>query len=252
MFNLINDHSLYESLIIIALKKDKDEEMMKGQTKKLVCYAITKIYLYLASKNIIMQKSILTFLAILITSLTYGQPETNATGKFYNSYQDYIDNKPIPEIDVYSIGLGSVEVKNNGIPEKLKDTKLPSAFFTNSNGMLVRVFEEYMYYVLVDGPLCYYLKRVEGIVSITPQGQFSYGRNFRDDVSFDYYSETISGEIKKLKDKVLDAYLEKNNLTAQYKSDKVQREASDTVDGYRSKHKNKTAKYIKLINKKMK
>jgi hypothetical protein len=199
-----------------------------------------------------MQKSMLTFLAILMTSFTYGQPETDASGKFYNSYQDYLDKKPIPGIDVYGVGLGSVEVKNNGIPEKFKDTKLPSAFFTNSNGMLMRAFEDYMYYVLVDGPLCYYLKRVEGIVNITPQGQFSYSRNYRDDVTFDYYSETTSGEIKKLKDKVLDSYLEKYNLTAQYKSDKPKREMEDNVDDYKSKLKNRTAKYIKLINEKMK
>jgi hypothetical protein len=200
-----------------------------------------------------MKKSIITVLTILITSLTFGQTKPSDDSKFFNSYQDYKDHKPIAGITVNQVEKGSVEIINNGKTERVKPSKLPSTIFTNINGMLMRVFDNDIYYVIVDGPLCYYVKRSESQVGYSGPGQLSVTRNSPDDfAAVDYYSETITGEIKKLKDKVLDEYLEKYNLKSQYDKDDVKREAKDSVDGYKSKLKTKIAKYVKLINEKMK
>lgn len=200
-----------------------------------------------------MKKQILSLLFIGVIAFANGQTKPNDDSKFFNSYQDYKDHKPIAGITVNQVEKTSVEINNNGKTERVKASKLPSAFFTNINGMLMRVFDNDIYYVIVDGPLCYYIKRSESQVGYSGPGQLSVTRNSPDDfAAADYYSETINGEIKKLKDKVLDEYLEKANLKSQYEKDDVKREAKDSVDGYKSKLKTKTAKYVKLINEKIK
>ena len=115
----------------------------------------------------------------------------------------------------------------------------------------MRVFDGDIYYVLVDGKICHYVKRSEGQVGYSGPGTLIITRYSPDDkLPGDYFSETINGEIKKLKGKDLDKLLEQYGLKDQYDADKVKREAKDSVDGYNSKGITKTSKYIKLINAK--
>ncbi|MEO6302789.1 MAG: hypothetical protein ABIP51_06425 [Bacteroidia bacterium] len=199
-----------------------------------------------------MKKTILTILIGISTTTIFSQIKPNDNAKFYGTYQDYKDHKPMAGIAVNQVEKESIEINNNVKIERIKASKLPSAFFTNINGMLMRVFDNAIYYVIVDGPLCYYINPEESQVGYSGLEQLSVTKSSPDDyAAADYYSETISGDIKKLKDEVFEEFLEKHNLKTQYNSDRVTREAKDTVDGYKSKLKTKTAKYFKLINEKI-
>lgn len=192
---------------------------------------------------------LLSFAPILI----FGQNSAPSDSRFFASYQDYKDNKPMHDYKINEVSAGNVEVIKDGKKERIKTAKLPSIWFTNVNGMLMRVFDGDIYYVIVDGKICHYVKRNEGQVGYSGPGTLIVTRYSPDDkLPGDYYSETINGEIKKLKGKDLDKLLEQYGLKEQYDADKIKREARDSVDGYNSKGITKTAKYVKLINEKIK
>jgi|JI10StandDraft_1071094.scaffolds.fasta_scaffold207228_2 hypothetical protein len=198
-----------------------------------------------------MKNLILILLIAVMPSCLLGQNSVPNSSSFFNSYQDYKDSKPIAGYEINQINDGNVEVVKDGKTEKIKTAKLPSIWFTNINGMLMRVFDGDIYYVLVDGKICHYVKRSEGQVGYSGPGTLIITRYSPDDkLPGDYFSETINGEIKKLKGKDLDKLLEQYGLKDQYDADKVKREAKDSVDGYNSKGITKTSKYIKLINAK--
>ncbi|MBS1650931.1 MAG: hypothetical protein JSU07_02880 [Bacteroidetes bacterium] len=200
-----------------------------------------------------MKKIILSLLIILLTNISFSQTKTVSPNKVFASIEDYKINKPIDGISVYNVDKSGIELNKNGEKEKFKPSKFPYTYFTKENGMLMRIFDGDMYYVLVEGSLCYYIKIKEGQVSYSGPGTFYVNRYSPSDfVPTDYYSEGLNGEIKKLKDKDFETYLGKNGLAAQYEEDKTKREAKDSVDEYKMKLKNKTAKYFKLINEKMK
>lgn len=86
--------------------------------------------------------------------------------------------------------------------------------------MLMRVDEGRTYYVVVEGPICYYVKRNEGFAAYD-EGNVFVGRNSKDDQApKEYFSLGVTGEIQKLKDKDLDSYLEKYNLKNAYDGEK--------------------------------
>lgn len=194
-------------------------------------------------------------LLLLVTDVT----KAADPNRFYNSPEDYKNNKPLEGVKIIEgswrmvMGSESLEIEKDGKKERVKTKDLPSKWYTEDNGMLMRIDDGNVYFVVIEGPLCYYIRRVESRVSYDGPGKFYFSRLSREDhAARDYYSEGITGEIKKLKDSDLEGYLEKYNFTEEYKADKPKREKKDDVDDFITKGKNRIAKYILLVNEKMK
>lgn len=207
------------------------------------------------------RKKIFTILVSFATLLTFGQ-ENN---KFYASIDDYNNNKPISGYDIVSSISGSENFKvktNGGEAEKMKVSKFPSDFFTY-DGVLLRRFDGNSYYVLVNGSLCYYLMKNEAdVFKAKVKGEVRYivnrventdaQGNYISKTPSDYYSEKLTGEISKLKEKVLEKYLTQYALLDSYEKEKPKREAKDNVNGYHSKEVAHKVKFINTINEKAK
>ena len=174
---------------------------------------------------------------------------------FYNSLEDYNHNKPISDVEwdpySYSMTLGAekITVKNKGNEEKVKIKELPYNWVTTSDGTLMRKYDGVLYQIVVNGPICYYIRFKHGDFSGS-KNNYSFSRN-NDDKFFDFYSQTINGEILEMNNKVMEDLLEKHSLLEQYKSEKIKREMRDNVNDYLTKEKSKLVKYIHLINEKM-
>ena len=208
-------------------------------------------------KNIII--AILLLLSISYSAQIKYKVDIRAN-KLFKSYTDYVDNKPIEGIKVKELGTfgTTIEVEKNGVIEKIKESKNPYTWFCNEQGILMRVFDGNLYYVIIDGPICYYVKKeqawagfnvnvtlnkVEDEIYVMPTGNEPYK---------EYYSETINGEIKVFKNSMFDEYLEKYGLKEQYEAEKLKREVKDSVLDYKNKEWRKKNRYKKLINEKMK
>lgn len=193
--------------------------------------------------------------------MTIGQ--TN--NKFYASIEDYKNNKPM---DGYEIGMNSwrmtmgsesFELKENGTSDRKKLSKLPADLFTYNNS-LMRRFDGHCYYVLISGPICYYILKNEADVYKGANNNFmvahipNFDANGKDIAGNpdDYYSETIAGEISKLKNKILEKYLTQHSLLESFEKDKPKREAKDSKDSYNTKEIARVVKYLGMINEKMK
>jgi hypothetical protein len=85
---------------------------------------------------------------------------------------------------------------------------------------------------MVEGPLCYYALRVDNASR--------------------YYSETITGEMKKFKEKTFKKMLDQHGLGKKFEKDKPKREMKDTVNGYFNKQISWHIKYFHLLNEKLK
>jgi hypothetical protein len=198
------------------------------------------------------------FLIFFITTVIYSSGQITITaGKnqydFFKSYEDFKADKPVAGIQVTMCKGSTVEYTENGIKQKVKASKLPYSWFCNSEGMLMRVFDGDLYYVVADGAICFYIKVGDGTVSKPDNSDYMISGKFSDSYPDEYYSLTPNGVIEKLKDKILEEYLAKYNLTSQYENDpKYKRERSDNVMGWANKKTNKKIKYIKLINEKSK
>lgn len=203
-----------------------------------------------------MKKQIFVLFFLAISAFATSQITVTAGKhqyKFFKSYEDYKADKPVDGIKVNSCKGSSVEYTENGTKQKCKASKLPYTWFCNDEGILMRVFDGDLYYVVVDGPLSFYIKSGDGTVSKPDNSDYVIGGKFSDSYPDEYYSLTPNGAIEKLKNKVLEEYLEKYNLTSQYENDpKYKREMKDCVMCWQNKKTNKKIKYIKLINEKMK
>jgi hypothetical protein len=202
-----------------------------------------------------MKKQILSLLFVAFIAITNGQTKSNDPiyNKFFKTYEDYKANKGVDGMKFINLKGTTVEYSENGTMQKQKPSKLAYAWYTDHNGMLMRVFDGDLYYVLADGAICFYIRVGDGTVSYSSDSDYSIGGKFTDSYPEEYYSLTINGAIEKLKNKVLEESLEKYNLTSQYENDpKYKRERSDNVMGWANKKTNKKIKYIKLINEKVK
>jgi hypothetical protein len=176
---------------------------------------------------------------------------------FYKTADDYYNNNPVKNMEwvpySYSMILGSekFEVINNGNKEKVKISESGYDWMSNENGMLMRKFDKDFYIVVLNGPLCYYVQYQYGNVVEHSDGTYYFSSSLSDRKFFDFYSETLKGDVIKWKDKVLDTYLEQFGLMQQYKDEKIKREMRDSVDDYMSKEKNKLVKYLKMVNLKL-
>lgn len=208
-------------------------------------------------KNIII--AVLLLLSISYSAQIIFNPDKRVN-KFFTSYNDYVNDKSIEGIKLKSLGHygTTIELEKNGVIEKIKESKNPYTWFCNEQGILMRVFDGNLYYVIIDGPICYYVKKeqawagfnvnvtlnkVEDEIYVMPTGNEPYK---------EYYSETINGEIKVFKNSMFDEYLEKYGLKEQYEAEKLKREVKDSVLDYKNKEWRKKNRYKKLINEKMK
>lgn len=198
----------------------------------------------------------LVAVALLIAVTAQGQIKITAgknANNFFTSYEDYKAEKPIADMKLKSYKGSTIEFVQNGTEQKQKGSKITYQWFCNETGILMRVFDGDVYFMVVDGPLCYYVKRSEGTV-MKPDGEdYRFSPATSDPFLPEYYSEGPSGEIKKLKESVMDSYLEKYNLKKDFEADPAyKREAKDCVWCYKNKLHCRNVKYIKLINEKMK
>lgn len=206
------------------------------------------------------KKVLLTLTLSVVSLFSFAQ----ATNKFYNSVEDYQNKKPLDGYEIQAnswrmvMGSESFEVKENGTSDRKKLSKLPADLFTYG-GSLMRRYDGHCYYVLIAGPVCYYILKNEAEVYGNGSQFFvshipNIDANGRDigGTPSDYYSETITGEINKLKSKVLEKYLTQYALLESYEKDKPKREAKDSKDAYFTKEVNRVVKYLLLINEKMK
>lgn len=202
-----------------------------------------------------MKKLFISLILVAITTFVNGQTKTKDPiyNKFFKTYEDYKANKGVDGMKFINLKGTTIEYSENGTAQKQKPSKLPYTWYTDHNEILMRVFDGDLYYVLADGAVCFYIKVGDGTVSYGSDSDYSIGGKFSDSYPEEYYSLTPNGAIEKLKDKILDEYLTKYNLTSQYENDpKYKRERSDNVMGWANKKTNKKIKYIKSINEKVK
>lgn len=207
-----------------------------------------------------MKKTLLLALTIFLNFLGFAQSEQSLTITedqkmfFFKSYDDYIAKKPVEGIKLVSMSQKgwNIEVNQNGVIEKIKDSKILYPYFCWGSD-LMRVFDGEIYFVLDIGPLCFYKKIRECSVSYKDDRSFYYFNPTGDDIHKEYYSETINGEIKVMKHGVFEDYLEKYGLKEAFdKEKKPKREKKDSVVGYKNKEWNVWLKYKKILNQKMK
>ena len=205
------------------------------------------------------RKKIFTIAVLITTLFAFSQ----GNNRFYASIEDYQNNKFIEgyEIDYSYSGSENFKVKiNGGEPEKMKISKFPSDFYVY-DGVLLRRFDNHSYFVLVNGFLCYYVMKEDADVSKV-KGNFEYriqgiemfdqqGRRSYKDYKV-YYSEKITGEIKKLKGEIFEKYLTQYSLFDSYEKEKPKREFKDNKQDYNLKEVIHDVKIIKAINEKAK
>ncbi|NVO02931.1 MAG: hypothetical protein HXX09_09555 [Bacteroidetes bacterium] len=209
-------------------------------------------------------KNLILLLCLSIGFIAKGQEsemkeiDTRANS-FFESYEDYQANKPIEGVKLAEMSFNTVKIDKDGKIVKVKEANMPSSWFCDEQGILMRVFDKNIYFVIVDGAICHYVKFKEA------NAQFPYNPKtnlIRTDYIFqpwnseqpfrEYYSESITSEILVLKGKYWEELLTKYDLKKQYDSDKLKREAKDSVLDYKNKEWRKKVKYKKLINEKIK
>jgi hypothetical protein len=196
---------------------------------------------------------------LLITLVSYASAQTTDSinniknsGKFFKSYDDYKAGIPIEGISIeFMSQYGSkFSINNNGKISKVKDSELPYNWFYNATiefgsftERLMRVFDGKVYYVVIAGPISYYVG-AEDATWHSHEKIFFLNTQTTD---YDYYSETINGKIKPLSKGALAELLKKYNLKEKYDSDKIVVERK--FDVFR-KEAEKKEKYIKMMNEK--
>ena len=172
-------------------------------------------------------KKTITLLLLIISFYACGQ------ALLYNSPEDYYNHKPIENAEWYPDNVflfNKIEVLRNGIKEKVKPWEIGVSWASNSNGMLMRLYKEEWYDVVIDGAFCYYIKHGHGEVIKSKEGGYSF--RFGDtnisknpgtpammgESGFqDFYSLTLNGEIEKFKEHSFTSYLDKYGLKDDYK-----------------------------------
>ena len=168
-----------------------------------------------------------------------------AHGQFYQTIDDYIHSKPIPNIGIQngSYSGGPFGAGNNfkliddaGNLSKQSSKNLPSEIFTykrssTSEAYVMRIIDKTPYIILSIGKLNFYA--------------------LYSDQEKRYTTEGWDGELKKFKESYFEDFLEKNDLLKDYKKDKPKREFRDDVNGYFNKVVHWQVKYFNLLNEKM-
>jgi len=173
-----------------------------------------------------------------------GDKDSNSHGHFYKTLDDYINDKPIPDVRIKNgsfswtvfSGVDYKLIDDAGNLKKESSKTLPAEIFTykrhdSSNPFVMRLIDKKPYIVLAAGKLNHYSLYLE------------------QDKRF--ISEGWDGKLKKFKEGDFEDYLEKYNLLKDYKKDKPKREFKDNVNDYFNKVVNWQVKYFNLVNKVM-
>jgi flavodoxin len=180
-----------------------------------------------------MKKIQIALVLLFISNLSFSQTDF----KFYKSVDDYTNNNFVPNYEIiansfqYIIFAGeSLKVKTNGSSEeRVSIADFCADFYSPNANQLWRRFKNKSYIILEYGEFCFY---------VTPGWS----------ADPEYYSETISGPVKKFKSSVLTKKLKEKGLLEAYKNDKPKREFKDNVNDYFNKLLNRNVKYVKLLN----
>ena len=187
-------------------------------------------------------KTLVTLITIcFLSTISFGQKNL-----FYASTDDYIAGKPIPGYEIvdgsYSNGTFGVtfKVKNGDQTTKIKLSELPSEFFSYASiytypkyiDCFMRSYKGDVYMVIVNGPICLY-------------SYFQFPER-------QYYSESITGKLKKYDRNVIEKFCKEYNLYDSYKNDHPKLKASTTAEERINNNLQHDAKYFELINKKIK
>jgi len=170
----------------------------------------------------------------------------------YKTSSDYYKNNPIPNMDWNIWNSGSkIEVVRNGKTEKVTPGELGDPWFSDQNGLLVRVVKKNLYRVLVDGPMCAYVEVGNGEVYKDTDSTFQFYPTPDTHKFFAYYSMTLNGDLKSWSDKVFENYLKDFGWLQEYKSESVERNVSDSVWDVESRKVNKKLRYLRRVNTKL-
>jgi hypothetical protein len=170
----------------------------------------------------------------------------------FNTAEDYYANKPIAGMEWRPWKSASkIELVTNGKEERKKYSEMEGKWFSDQEGFLMRNVKNTLYTVVVDGPICYYVEFYNGEVNRNADSTFSFSTSMGTGKYFEYYSETLKGDVKSWSDKLFRQYLKQFNLEEQFENEKVKREMKDSVWGFESKKLNKRLKYLKIINEKL-
>ncbi|CAD0003137.1 hypothetical protein [Flavobacterium salmonis] len=179
-----------------------------------------------------MKKIQFVFLLVFISNLSFSQ--TNF--RFYKTIEDYSNDKFIPGYKIvqnsflYVIFAGeSLLIKTDNGTERVGISHFCADFYSPEEDQLWRRYKNKSYIILAHGEFCFY---------VTPG--FSS--------SPEYYSETISGPVKKFKSKALTKRLKEKGLLEAYEKDKPKREFKDSVNDYFNKLLARNIKYVNLLN----
>lgn len=183
------------------------------------------------------RKKLLIALFIVHSFATFGQTDN----RFYKTMEDLLNDKPIAGYEIVSNSLTYFEIFGNskesfivivnGQSEKLELSRLPSELY-KYEGNLYRTFDKSCYLILEVGHYCYYVLQHEN--------------NVRK------YSESITGDMNKFKEKWFEAELKKYELLEEYKNEKPRKEKNETGDAWLTKIVSREIKYFKLLNEKLK
>jgi hypothetical protein len=170
----------------------------------------------------------------------------------YNSAEDYYKNNPIPKMQWHIWNSGSkIEVVRNGKTEKLKLSELGNVWYSDQNGLLIRNFQNTLYRVVVDGPVCYYVEVFNGEVEKETDSTFIFFPSQSSGKFFEFYSMSVKSDLKNGFDKMLEKYLKEYKLLDQYNSERVERNVQDSIWDVESRRINKKLKYLRIINSKL-
>lgn len=190
-------------------------------------------------------KNTLFFLLLLMQATAFAQPENTDSGdegdflhnRFYATFEDYIDKKPVTDLRVETGSFVAGTFGNNnfklvdkaGKAKRTNTKNFPAKLFSYQYAMgtgyyLVRVIDGEPYLYLSAGKLCFY-------------AQLSNQERR-------YTSEGVDGELKKFSDKYFEGFLKEANLLETYKKDKPKREFRDTPNSYFNKYLTCQATYL--------
>ena len=170
----------------------------------------------------------------------------------YKTVEDYYNNNPMPNMEWYVWNSGSkIEVARYGHKELESLSSLNGLWFSDQNGLLVRNFQNTLYRVVVDGPVCYYVELFNGEVEKETDSTFTFFPSQTSGKFFEFYSMTVKGDLKNGFDKIFEKYLKQFGLLEQYKSETVDRKVEDSVWDVESKKMNKKLRYLRIINSRL-
>jgi len=171
----------------------------------------------------------------------------------YNSVEDYYINNPNPNMEWYVWNSGSkIEIARYGHKDMEWLSEISNFWFSDQNGLLVRNFQNKLYRVVVDGPICYYVEVFNGEVYKDTDSTFAFFPSPGSGKYFEYYSMTVKGDLKTDFDKILEKYLKDFGLYEQFKSEIVPRYTKDSVWDLETRRINKNLKYLRMVNAKLK